>query len=155
MFFGNADIEATLRKALFKARKAGSAHHRSRDCANARLLLRKCAECAAEGVGKRGQVARKLGMSIRRVKAADAMKNIGIQLCRAVASALLRDDMQEHRALTILDQAQHVFQPSEVVAVHGAIVFKAHFLKQRAAQQHALPALFEAVRHAIDRLATR
>ena len=83
---------------------------------------------------------------------ADAVEHIGVLLSRRVALALLRDDVQQDRMLTVLDEPEHIFQPFQIMPIYGAIIFKAHLLKERRAEEHTLPVLLEPVRQAVEAL---
>ena len=92
-------------------------------------------------------------LSALRIKRADAVEHVRAQLCRCIALALLRDDMEQNGLVARLDELEHIFQPRKVVPIHRAVIGKAHLLKQRRAKKHPLPALLDAVREAVDRSA--
>ena len=64
------------------------------------------------------------------------------------AVALLGQDVQQHRALLVLDLLQPVAQGRQVVAVDGADVAEAQLLEEHAAGQQRL----EAVAHLVEGL---
>ena len=86
------------------------------------------------------------------VEMADAVEHIGVLLSRRVALALLRDDVQQDRMPAVLDEPEHIFQPFQIMPIYGAIIFKAHLLKERRSEEHTLPVLLEPVRQAVEAL---
>ena len=127
---GNAHIEAALREFPGKFRQARAAHHSGGDGTESWFLPGQIAEGLTKGIGKGRQMAAQRGLAALRVKAADAVKDVGILLCRRIALALFCDDVEQHRFLTAFCQPEHIFQPLQIMAVHRAVVFKAHLLKE-------------------------
>ena len=71
------------------------------------------------------------------------VKLVGGGFGRAVAFALLRDDMNQDRAgFHVADVLQHRQQMVEIVAVDRADVIEAEFLEQRAAADHEAAGIF-------------
>jgi hypothetical protein len=68
-----------------------------------------------------------------------------VGLGQLVALALLRDHVQELRALQVLDVLQRGHQRFEVVAVDRADVVEAELLEQRGRHHHALGMFLEAL----------
>ena len=152
VLLGDADVEASGREAVEEGAQTRALDHCRRDRADARLLSRQLAERAAEGLGegRRMRLGHRAGL---RVKAADAVEDVGVGLGRDIALALLRNDVQQHRAGALLRQAQHVFQLPDVVAIDRAVIDEAHLLEKGRAEHELLPALLDGVGKAIDRLA--
>ena len=74
-----------------------------------------------------------------------------VGLRQFVARALPRDDVQELRAALLAEVLQRRDQCIQIVAIDGADVVEAEFLKDGAGHDHALGVLFEAPRELVER----
>ena len=63
---------------------------------------------------------------------------------RLKAAALLGEDVQEHRAILSFEKLESLDQQRQIVAIDGAEVLQAEFLKEDRGPEHALGGLFSA-----------
>ena len=142
----DADIEIAVGKALLEFDQARAFAHRRGDPDQPRILLRHVAEPLSEHLRecRLGHRAR-LDQSHRRIELARPVVGDRIGLGQLVALALARHDVQELRALEMLDVLQRRDQRIEVVAVDRSDVVEAEFLEQRGRHHQALGALLEAL----------
>ena len=135
MLLGDADVEGAVGEGLVEDVDAGARRHRRGDADDLVVLLGFLDQALAEHVlvGRRVR----LGLGLRAggdVELDHGVIFVGGGFRRAVALALLRDDMDQDRAgLHVADVLQHRQQMVEVMAVDRADIIEAEFLEQRAA----------------------
>ena len=139
MLLGDAHVEAPLRKDFGETVKAGARGHRRGNrhdlVVGPRLLDQRIGEDPRIA---RRSAARGLLRAGDDVEAADPMELVGGGLGRLVALALLRDHMNQDRAvLRVAHIAQHGQQMIEIMSVDGTDVIEAKLLEQRAAGPEA------------------
>ena len=109
MLLGDADVEAALRECLLEQIEAGAGRHRGGDGDDLVVLLRFLDQALAEHLGVLRRAA--FGFHLRAggdVELDDAVIFVGGDFRRRVAFALLRHDMDQHRAaFGIAHVAQH------------------------------------------------
>ena len=144
MLLGDADVEGAVGEGLGEDVDAGSRRHRRGDADDLLVLLGFLDQALAEHVliGRRIR----LGLGLRAggdVEFDHRMILVGRGFRRAVALALLRHDMNQHRAgLHVADVLQHRQQMVEIMAVDRADIVEAEFLEQRAAADHEAAGIF-------------
>ena len=147
--FGNAHVKKALGIGRGKAVKPRAGLHGRRDGAHALVLPGDLAEGLAKHLGKICP-GRAQGLSGGHIEGTHAVKLVGLQLRRAVALALHRFHMDQHRAGKLLCVAQHLGQLGHIVAVHRAHIGKAHLLKHAARQHSPLDGLLDDMGHPVD-----
>ena len=132
MLFGDADIDKLSARSLSALRRpVPNAGRSCRDGADGRVLLHPLQQMRGRqfvvGFGGRGveQFAGDL------VEGCTPVPALLVLLGRCIALALPRDHMEQNRLFARLDQLEHILQPRKVVSVYGAVVCKAHLLKER------------------------
>ena len=144
MLLRDADVVGAFRKGLLEEVDAGAGRHRGGDADDAVVLGGFLDEALAEHllVGRRVRLRLGLGAG-RDVEFDDAMIFVGRALGRAVALALLGDDVDQDRpGLGVAHVAQHGQQVIDVVAVDRPDVIEAEILEQRAAAHHHAAGIF-------------
>jgi hypothetical protein len=145
VLFGNADIEITVGVFGREAHHAGTFTHGRRNADESGISFGHVAQPVAKDLGV-GQLGRAFGRlyAIAGGEFADTVIEDGVVLGQLVTLALLGDDVEELRALQLLQVFQCRDQGIEIVAVDRAVVMEAEFLEQRAGSDHALDVLFGA-----------
>ena len=109
MLLGNAHIEKTLRKNLFKFVQPGSAGHGRGNGHNPAILFGQLHQLARHNAAI-GLYFFAHDLAAVHIKGRDPMKHIGMVLGISIAPSLLGDHMQKHRLLTCLGAGQHLDQ---------------------------------------------
>ena len=135
VLFGDANVEAAFREGLGKAVNAGARWHGSGDGDDVRIAL----GFLDQHVAKHVLIGRRLGLRLvlgagNHVELHHAMISVGTGFGRAIALALLRDDMDQHRAFRgVAHIFEHRQQVIEIMAIDRTDIIEAQFLKQRTA----------------------
>jgi hypothetical protein len=154
MLLGNADIEAALGEFRFELVEAGAGRHGGGDGDDLGVALRLGHQGLGEDAGIAWRAGGRLGLLARNhIELLDAVIFVGRRLGRAIALALLGDDMDQHRALVGIP---HIFQDRdqrvEIVAVDRADIIEAQFLEERAAGHPAAGEFVGLAGRAVERI---
>ena len=140
MLFGNADVEHPLGKAGADLVEPGARRHCGGDRDHFVVALHFVAErlCEHRGVSRRA-AARPLVLLARdNVELDHSVIFVGAAFGGTIALALLRDDMDQHRADGgVADIFEHFDQRPDVMAIDRPDIIKAEFLEQRPASHPA------------------
>ena len=152
VLLGDADVEAALGMRLGEQIEPGAARHGGGDRDDLGVAVGLLDQRLGEhlGVGGRGRLGLGLGAG-GDVELDHAVILVGRGFRRPVALALLRHDVQQHRAdAGIAHVLQHRQDVVEVVAVDRPDIIEAQLLEQRAAHQEAAGVLHRAGDGAVD-----
>ena len=161
VLFGDADIVVALRQLLLEDAEAGAAGHGGGDGDDLGIGLGEIDHAAGVDlrVGGGGGACDLAGLD---VVLAEAVELARIFERGFVATALLRDDVQEHGLVAVLEELEGLDQQRQIVAVNRAVVTHAEFLKDHrgggrwllgGGKDEALGALFHLAGEATDDLA--
>ena len=139
MLFGNADIEGALGKFLLEQVEAGAGRHRGGNRDDFRILFRFLDQALGEDFCVNGRIRLRLGLRAGRdVEFDNAMIFVGGDFGRAIALALLGDDMDQDRAgFRVAHVFQHGQEMIEIMSVDRTDIIEAELLEQGAAGHHA------------------
>ena len=152
MLLGDADVEAAVGELLLELVEAGARRHRRGDRNHLVVPLRLGDQRLGEdaGIGRRARLGLGLGAGDD-VELLDAVIFVRRRLGRAVALALLGDDMDEHRPFGgVADILEYLDQPLDIVAVDRADIIEAELLEERAAGPEAARIFLPAPRHDVE-----
>ena len=154
MLLGDADIEEAVRIRPGEATQPGSGDHGGGDGDDAAVALRQAYQGVAENLGVGGRLRRTIGLAAGHVEGTDAMEDVGVALRRAVAFALLGEDMDQHRPLRVVAHRLQGFDEIfKVVTVDGADIVELEGLEEHPRGEEALEALLALAEDVEDVLA--
>ncbi len=144
MLFGDAHVERLVRMRLGELVDAGAAGHRGGDRTDTRVGVCKLGERFAEDVLVGGRSAlRLLLFAGDHVELGDTVILVRAVFGRGIALALLRHDMDQHRALfAVADVLEHGNEVLEIVPVDRPNVIEPQLFEQSAAGRHAARVFF-------------
>ena len=143
VLFGDADIEVAFGMMRAEEIEAGAVGHRGGDGDDALILVGEFHQRVGKDLGVGGQAGR-LGHAGLRIVRSEAVKFL-LAIERGLeAAALLREHVQQDRAIFSLEKFESLDQQRQVVSVDGAEVLQAEFFKHDRWPQHALGSFFGA-----------
>ena len=143
VFFGDADIEIAFGMMRAEEIEAGSIGHRGGDGHDALILVGEFHQRVGKHLGVGGHAGR-LGHAGLRIVRSESVKFL-LSIERGLeTAALLREHMQQHRAIFSLEKFKSFDQQRQVVSVDGAEVLQAKFFEHDRWPQHALGSFFGA-----------